>query len=312
MSNKDTILDYYNSEIIKKQTLLIQNSIINFPFFLIRSGWDVQFIHIDQPCLLRTSRREHNDFGVLIPDSSTQSLDVLYNYKKQFENINYKNKQNSLIWRGVYSGIVTEKNNDILQYNDVKFKHYSRYNFINTFYNKYDTKFTITNYPGMISREELILHSEQRSNYILPEIMATNYKYQIALNGNSFAGSFGWNLLSNSVVFHPKYEDNFHTYIFPRENIDYISIKDNYEDLDEKISYFNYNEDKAEIIALNGKKYIEKLINFSELLTKKTMENIYLLYNQETLLDAVQFMDKHLTKINVMLDNYQNFIIYTN
>ena len=69
------------SEIIKKQTLLIASSINTFPFFIIGSGWDIPSIHINQPSLLRTSIRENNDFGVLIPDSSTQSFESLYKFK---------------------------------------------------------------------------------------------------------------------------------------------------------------------------------------------------------------------------------------
>jgi hypothetical protein len=310
MSNKNSLIKYYNSEIIKLQTLLIISSIKKFPFFVIRSGWDIHYININQPCLLRTSIRENNDFGVLIPDSSTQSIKTLYNFKNNNENINFNLKKNMLLWRGCYNGLVSKNNSEIFEFNDkenkiFKFKYYSRWFFVNKFCNKYDVKMILTNEPNMIinGREESVSKDMSTNNFIDSKYMAENYKFQIALNGNSFAGSFGWNLLSKSVVFHPDYEDNFYTYVYPRKNIDYISIKDDYEDLDYKINYFIKNENEANAIAENGKKYMDKLLKLSEILTKMTMEKIYLLYDQNTLDDAINLMNANLTKVSVKLKN---------
>jgi hypothetical protein len=309
MSQKNSLIKYYNSEIIKTQTLLITSSIKNFPFFIIRSGWDISYININQPSLLRTSIRENNDFGVLIPDSSTQSIATLYKFKKNNDNINFNKKQNNLVWRGAYSGQVSKNNSEITEYiyeeNAIlKFKHYSRYFFVNNFCNKYNVKMALTNNPNMINgREDTVSKDMSTNNFIDSKYMAENYKFQIALNGNSFAGSFGWNLLSKSVVFHPDYEDNFYTYIYPRKNLDYISIKDDYEDLDDKINYFIKNENEANTIAENGKKYMDNLLNLSGILTKMTMEKIYLLYDQNTLHDAINIMNANLTKVSVKLKN---------
>jgi hypothetical protein len=313
MSNKNLIMNHYNLEIIKNQTLLIASSIKNFPFFVIRSGWDMCYINIDQPCLLRTSRREENDFGVIIPDSSTQSLRNLNKFKNSFGDINFKEKKNTLIWRGSYTGLVSKNNNEIWDYIDkenkvLKFKFYSRWNFVNKFCNNYNIKMVVTNHPSMSDNEKKITKNMSTYNNLDATIMAKNYKFQIALNGNSFAGSFGWNLLSKSVVFHPDYENNFYTYIYPRKNIDYVSIKDNYEDLNDKINYFIKNENESEIIAENGKKYIDKLINLSKILTENTMNKIYELYDQNTMNDAVNIMNEKLTKVSVKFKN-NNFQI---
>lgn len=314
MSTKATLLEYYNSEIIKDQTKLICSSINKFPFFIIRSGWDIPFININHPCLLRTSRRTINDYGVLIPDSSTQKLKILYNLKKEFTNIIFREKNNQLVWRGTFTGLFSQENSKYLEFklNDnstKKYKYYSRSHFVNTFHNKYDVKFYITNTESMETREMTIPKEASNTSFLDTSSMAKNYKFQIALNGNSFAGSFGWNLLSNSVVFHPKYEDNFYTYIIPRENVDYIPINDNYDDLDSKIKYYTENTDEAETIAKNGKKYIEQLLKLSPILTKKTMNKIHSLYKQDTLNEAVNLMNQKLTKISVKLKNNKFEII---
>ena len=300
MSHKDTLLQHYNSDIIKDQTKLIISSIKTFPFFIIRSGWDLSYVNINQPCILRTSIRENNDFGVLIPDSSTQKTEVLSKYKKSFGDINFKNKQPLICWRGVYSGHVSNdcfidtKNNK-----NQDFRYYSRGFFVNKFCDDHNIKFVLTNAPWMYQEKKI--STKASSDFLDPTYMAKTYKFQVALNGNSFAGSFGWNLLSNSIVFHPDYKDDFYTYVCPRKNIDYIPIRDDYEDLNDKYNYYTKNQDEAEIIANNGKKYMDNLVRLTPKLTKMTMNKIYDLYDQHTLNDAVKLMNEKLTKVSVKL-----------
>jgi hypothetical protein len=308
MSNKKSLIEHYNTDIIKNQTHLIISSVKQFPFFIIRSGWDIAYININQPCLLRTSRRENNDFGVLIPDSSTQGFKKLYDFKKNNETINFKEKMDMLVWRGAYSGLASKNNSEVMEFIDKEnkkcnFKYYSRWNFVNKFCDKYDVKMLLTNRKDMIinNREETVTKNMATDILLDQKNMAKNYKFQIALNGNSFAGSFGWNLLSTSIVFHPDYQDDFYTYVYPRKNIDYVPIKDDYEDLDDKINYFIKDKNTATIIAENGKKYMDKLLNLTEILTKMTMDKIYLLYDQKTFKTAVNLMDKKLTKVSVKL-----------
>jgi hypothetical protein len=309
MSNKDSLLEYYNSDIIKDQTILIRRAIKQFPFLIIRTGWDISFIPINHPCILRTSIRVNNDFGVLIPDSSTQKIKILSNFEKTFENINFENKKDMICWRGTYSGafsndiFITEKYSETLE-----FRFYSRFYLVNKFCNQHDIKFILTNYDYMKLRESLIPKNAY-ANFLDTNYIAKNYKFQLAINGNSFAGSFGWNLLSNSVVFHPEYKDNFYTYVFPRKNIDYIPIKDDYEDLNEKYDYYVKHQDEAEIIANNGKKYIENLLRLTPKLTEITMNKIYSLYDQSTLNDAINLININLTKVSVKFVNSKFKII---
>jgi hypothetical protein len=306
MSHKDTLLQYYNSDIIKDQTKLIISSIKTFPFLILRTGWDLICVTINQPCILRTSIRENNDFGVLIPDSSTQKIEVLSNYKKLFKNINFKNKKNIICWRGALNGIDNEKKSDIFiiksKNKDLNFIYYSRLYFVNKFCDDHDIKFILTNSEVMKSRE-IKISTKASSDFLDPTYMAETYKFQVALNGNSFAGSFGWNLLSNSIVFHPDYKDDFYTYVCPRKNIDYINIRDDYEDLNDKYNYYTKNLDEAELIANNGKKYMDNLLRLTPKLTEITMNKIYDLYDQNTLNYAVKLMNINLTKVSVKLTN---------
>ena len=136
-----------------------------------------------------------------------------------------------LIWRGGFTGIVNDGYFEYKMRNNksIKFKYLSRLDFVNKFYNKYDVK--LINSDCGFDKNKLFT-TQNTSGFLNIDYMANNYKFQIALNGNSFAGSFGWNLLSESVVFHPDFGDNFFTYINPRKNIDYIPINENYSDLD--------------------------------------------------------------------------------
>ena len=301
MSRKDTLLNHYNSQLILAQTKLILSSIKQFPFFIIRTGWDMACVTINHPCILRTSIRENNDFGVLIPDSSTQKIETLSYHKNRFGEIHFKNKPALLCWRGVYSGHVSNdcfidsKNNK-----NQDFRYYSRGFFVNKFCNNHDIKFILTNCEGMKKREDEMSKNEF-SEFLDEAYMAKNYQFQIAVLGNSFAGSFGWNLLSTSIVFHPDYKDNFYTYVCPRKNIDYIPIRDDYEDLNDKYNYYTKNQDEAELIANNGKKYMDNLLRLTPNLTEMTMNKIYDLYDQHTLNDAVKLMNENLTKVSVKL-----------
>jgi hypothetical protein len=303
MSHKDTLLKHYNSDIIKDQTNLIVSSIKKFPFLIIRTGWDMSCVTINHPCILRSSIRENNDFWVLIPDSSTQKIQTISKFQKCFGDIKFKDKKNVLCWRGVYSGFVSDNRFEYSKNNkDQELRFYSRLFFVNKFCDNHDIKFILTNAEEMKSRE-IKISKKASADFLDTTYMAKNYKFQLALNGYSFAGSFGWNLLSNSIVFHPDYKDDFYTYVFPRKNIDYIPIRDDYEDLNDKYNYYIKHEKEAEIVSNNGKQYIDNLLRLTPILTNMTMNKIYSMYDQTTLNDAINLMDVNLKKVSVKLTN---------
>ena len=107
MSNDIEILDEYNSDIIFNQTKLIMKNISEYPFIIIRTGWDQTIVDIDEPFVLRTSIRKNcNDRGTIIPDSAQHELGKLLHFNKLFEKskVPFSKKKNDLCWRGAYSG----------------------------------------------------------------------------------------------------------------------------------------------------------------------------------------------------------------
>ena len=299
----------YNSILIE-QTKYILNSIKTFPTILIRSGWDRIFIDIDEPLLVRNCRTKNiNDGGVLLPDGSTQSLEILKSYQVSLKNINYKSKLNNACWRGVYSGPTIYKKKKYVY----AYKYYDVINsmdniskillhrgyLVNTFSNKYNIKF--------IKNNAYNTNDYITSDYINILDLAKN-KIQIAIEGHSFAGSFGWNLLSNSVCLNIISDTPTETYIKPKPFRDYIPIDKEYTNFDNIINYYLTNDNKAEIIANNGKIYMEKLIKHTDILTEITLEKIRSFYNPDTFNDAISLLEKNTKHIKIRLINDSVFI----
>jgi hypothetical protein len=289
MSSANNIIYDYNSKIILDQTKLLHKSITKYPYFVIRTGW-VHIDSINQPCMLRSSRR-HGGTGTIISDNSTQLPELLNNFIDIFKDINYNNKKNDLVWRGVNSGI---------EYGTL-----SRNHFIKMFHEIYDVKFIESH---ILDVRDVKIPSDQVGNTLTQEYMGSNYKFQIALNGNTFSGSFGWNLLSNSVVFSTNEPTKFHTAIYPVEYEDYITIKDDYSDLQDKINYYKNNIDEASNIAKSGRAYMLKFLNLTDTLTELSLDIIHKLYDQDTLVEAINILNSNstFTKVSFVksINNY--------
>ena len=292
MSSANNIINDYNCKIILDQTKLLHKSITKYPYFVIRTGWDELFIDsINQPCMLRTSRT-HGGPGTIISDNSTQLPELLNNSINIFKDINYNNKKNDLVWRGVNSGI---------EYGTL-----SRNHFIRMFHDIYDVKFIKSHILDVRSEK---IPSDQVGNTLTQEYMGSTYKFQIALNGNTFAGSFGWNLLSNSVVFSTNEPTKFHTAIYPVEHEDYIPIKDDYSDLEDKINYYKNNILEASNIAKRGREYMLKFLNLTDTLTELSLDIIHKLYDQDSLVEAINILNTNstFTKVSFVksINNYK-------
>lgn len=88
------------------------------------------------------------------------------------------------------------------------------------------------------------------------------YRYILALEGNDVATNLKWIMSSNSIAVmpKPKYETWFmEGMLIP--DYHYICIKDDYSDLEEKLTYYNNNFDKAEQIINNAHSYINRFRN---------------------------------------------------
>lgn len=88
------------------------------------------------------------------------------------------------------------------------------------------------------------------------------YKFLLSLEGNDVASSLKWNMASNSLVFmtKPKYETWFMEGQL-EANVHYVLVRDDYEDLEDKISYYLENEAKAKTIIHNANKYTKQFLD---------------------------------------------------
>ncbi|RZA01082.1 MAG: hypothetical protein EOP47_11985 [Sphingobacteriaceae bacterium] len=103
------------------------------------------------------------------------------------------------------------------------------------------------------------------ANWLKPKLSITGhllYKFILSLEGNDVATNLKWIMSSNSVAVmpRPKYETWFmEGKLIP--DFHYIMIKDDFSDLDEKISYYLAHTDKAQQIAKNANKYVAQFFD---------------------------------------------------
>ncbi|MBX2962818.1 MAG: lipopolysaccharide A protein [Cyclobacteriaceae bacterium] len=85
------------------------------------------------------------------------------------------------------------------------------------------------------------------------------YKFILSLEGNDVASNLKWVMSSNSIAVmpKPKYETWFMEGTL-QPDYHYIEIKDDYSDLEDKISYYINNTDKALQIIKNAHDYVNQ------------------------------------------------------
>lgn len=89
-----------------------------------------------------------------------------------------------------------------------------------------------------------------------------DYKFILSLEGNDVATNLKWIMSSNSlaVMPYPKYETWFmEGTLIP--NYHYVSIKDDYSDLEERLNYYIEHTDQALEIVRNANEYVRQFRN---------------------------------------------------
>lgn len=301
MGRHEEALNDYNSDIILRQTKMIREATIEYPFIVLRTGWDQTIVDIDEPFVLRTSIREGcGDRGTLIPDSSTHELSTLRRLGKLLEqnHVPFSKRKASLCWRGCYSGATSSAPLQAvnLSAHDGAACNYStcsREYMVNKLSTGHDVRFVS---HECIRAREARVSRELFGEYIPAEIIGNSNKFQLCCQGNSFSGSFGWNLLSGSVCFSTHHENHCTTYIKPIENVEYVRVADDYSDLDRKMRYYTENEAQAAAIARNGQTYARWILDNAQALTKKTLEWVRGQYDYGTLAAAETVLSQSLSK----------------
>lgn len=89
-----------------------------------------------------------------------------------------------------------------------------------------------------------------------------DYKFILSLEGNDVATNLKWIMSTNSVAVmpEPKYETWFmEGKLMP--NFHYIAIKDDFSDLEERITYYINHTEEAQAIAKNANNYVRQFFN---------------------------------------------------
>ena len=106
---------------------------------------------------------------------------------------------------------------------------------------------------------------EKYQEFLMPRMTITeqlDYKFILCLEGNDVASNLKWTMSSNSiaVMSKPKFESWFmEGKLVP--DYHYIMIKDDYSDLEEKLTYYITHPDEAKLIIEHAHQYIEPFKN---------------------------------------------------
>jgi len=181
----------------------------------------------DIPSIVKSRPVSDNTNSILI------NMDKVRHFYFVKNDIEFKNKQNKLVWRGSVS-----------QEHRVKFMQ------------KY------FNHSPLIDVGDFSKGRSPNPQWYVP-FMSINQqlknKFILAIEGNDVATNTKWIMSSNSLCFmtKPKYETWFmEGQLIP--GFHYVLIKDDYSDIEQKIDYYIDNTSEAEEIISNAQRYISQ------------------------------------------------------
>ncbi|MBR2513554.1 MAG: lipopolysaccharide A protein [Halomonas sp.] len=109
------------------------------------------------------------------------------------------------------------------------------------------------------------------------------YKFILSIEGNEVASNLKWIMASNSLCFmvKPKFETWFmEGLLIP--NVHYVELKEDYSDLEDKINFYQKNEDAAARIIKNANDYVKPFLNHQrELLISHLVLQKYFLMSKQ-------------------------------
>lgn len=89
------------------------------------------------------------------------------------------------------------------------------------------------------------------------------YKYILSIEGNDVATNLKWIMASNSLCFMPapRYETWFMEGTL-KPGFHYVQLREDYEDLDEKMDYYDRHADEARAIIAHAQAYVRQFFDF--------------------------------------------------
>jgi hypothetical protein len=122
-------------------------------------------------------------------------------------------------------------------------------------------------YPyGLNNTLKTILQSYDLFRPWMGQTTGIEYKYQIAIDGNTFPSSFWWQLVSNCVILKGEsdYIEWFYKGVQPW--VHYVPFNQDCSDLEEKFHWLKSNDEKANEIAQNATKFAREHLKLEDML----------------------------------------------
>ncbi|MCV9386827.1 glycosyl transferase family 90 [Reichenbachiella ulvae] len=184
------------------------------------------------PCL-KKSRRGDDEESVIFNFRTLRLTQPCESAQKN--DIPWRDKKNSVIWRGATTG------------------QEQRVTFVEKYFNKYDVAFATT------KQKPHLAHLKKAKVSIKKQL---EYKFVISLEGNDVASNLRWVLSSNSVPIMPK--PYWQSWIMEEKLepfVHYLELNKDLSNLEEVLKWASENDEKCEQIAENGKKYMAQFLD---------------------------------------------------
>lgn len=234
-ARKHTWLNYYYS-LYKKISKIDKTARFNYQMQDIMNFTDTQFYKFVK------NRPSRSYDGVLL-----RCLDFKRHWEHYYnrpDDIDFEQKKNAVIWRGVTSGTPRRKAN--------------RFDLVKRWFKKnpdIDVGFNEITLNRNLNLDKYVVGSMDISSML-------KYKYVISIEGNDKDSGIQWKLNSNSVVLMPRPTISswlMETLLVP--NYHYVLLKDDYTDLEEKLDWCNKNQTACLEIVKNANFFMKQFEN---------------------------------------------------
>lgn len=234
-TKKSTWLNYYYS-LYKKISKIDTTARFNYQMQDIMMYTNTQFYKFVK------NRPSRSYDGVLL-----RCLDFNRHWEHYYnrpDDIDFYQKKNAVIWRGVTSGTPNRKAN--------------RFDLVKRWFKKnpdIDVGFNKITLNTNLNLDKYVVGYMDISSML-------KYKYVISIEGNDKDSGIQWKLNSNSVVLMPRPTISswlMETLLVP--NYHYVLLKDDYSDLEEKLDWCNKNQSACLKIIKNANFFMKQFEN---------------------------------------------------
>ena len=171
-----------------------------------------------------------------------------YNYYNRPADIPFDKKLNAVFWRGVTTGRPDRAGN--------------RFDLVKRWYGKYDIAFS-----------KIVQGRDDYKKYVKEERPITyflKHKYIISVEGNDKDSGLNWKLNSNSLVLMARPRVTswlMETTLIP--DYHYVLLKDDFSDLEERLRWCKYNQEKCKEIISNANNFMKQ---FADVVAEEKLE----------------------------------------